>query len=71
MRKLMQYTTENVLVHPSTNPQDPDLILAVTPESAGWDFISFQARRLGAAGNFHSPRVKMNWRSSSSAEGSP
>jgi len=44
----MQYTTENVLLHPSANPQDPDLILAVTPESAGWDFISFQARRLGA-----------------------
>ena len=45
----MQYTTENVLVHPSKNPHDPDLILAVTPESAGWDFISFQARRLGAS----------------------
>jgi len=44
----MQYTTENVLLHPSANPQDPDLILAVTPESAGWDFISFQARHLGA-----------------------
>ena len=44
----MQYTTENVLIHPATDLQDPDLILAVTPESAGWDFISFQARRLGA-----------------------
>jgi len=44
----MQYTIENVLVQPSTNPRDPDLILAVTPESAGWDLISFQARRLGA-----------------------
>src|SRR5688500_19779398 len=42
----MQYTIENVLVQPSTNPRDPDLILAVTPESAGWDLISFQARRL-------------------------
>lgn len=50
----MQYTTENVLVHPSTNPQDPDLILAVTPESAGWDFISFQARSLGAGREFSS-----------------
>jgi 5-deoxy-glucuronate isomerase len=48
MMKFMQYTTENVLIHPATDPQDPDLILAVTPESAGWDFISFQARRLGA-----------------------
>ena len=44
----MQYTTENLLVHPSRNPQDPDLILSVTPESAGWEYISFQARRLGA-----------------------
>jgi 5-deoxy-glucuronate isomerase len=42
----MQYTTENLLVCPSTNPQDPNLILAVTPQSAGWDFISFQVRRL-------------------------
>ena len=48
MSRFMQYTTENVLVHPSMNPQDPDLILAVTPESAGWEFISFQARRLSA-----------------------
>ena len=44
----MQYTTENLLVCPSTDPHDPDLILAVTPQSAGWDFISFQARRLKA-----------------------
>ena len=44
----MQYMADNLLVHPSTTPQDPDLILAVTPESAGWDFISFQARRLSA-----------------------
>ena len=44
----MKYTAENLLVHPFTHLQDPDLILAVTPESAGWDFISFQARRLSA-----------------------
>lgn len=42
----MQYTTENILVRPSTDPQDQDLILTITPHSAGWDFISFQARRL-------------------------
>jgi len=42
----MQYTSENILVHPSADPQDQDLILTVTPDSAGWDFISFQARRL-------------------------
>jgi 5-deoxy-glucuronate isomerase len=44
----MQYTTENLLVCPSTDLQDPGLILAVTPQSAGWDFISFQARKLRA-----------------------
>ena len=43
----MQYTAENILVHPSTDPQDRDLILTVTHDSAGWDFISFQTRRLG------------------------
>lgn len=42
----MQYTVENILVCPSTDSQDQDLILEVTPHSAGWDFISFQARRL-------------------------
>ena len=42
----MQYTAENILVHPSADPQDRDLILTVTPDSAGWEFISFQARRL-------------------------
>ncbi len=42
----MQYTAENILVKPVSDPQDPDRILAITPESAGWEFISFQARRL-------------------------
>ena len=42
----MQYTAENILVRPSTDSQDQDLILTITPHSAGWDFISFQARRL-------------------------
>lgn len=48
MKPPKQYTTENLLVCPATDSLDPDLILAVTPESAGWDFISFQARRLSA-----------------------
>jgi 5-deoxy-glucuronate isomerase len=42
----MQYTAENILVRPSTNSRDQDLILTITPHSAGWDFISFQAQRL-------------------------
>ena len=44
----MQYTAENLLVRPSPNPDDSDLILSVTPEQAGWEYISFQVRRLAA-----------------------
>jgi 5-deoxy-glucuronate isomerase len=44
----MQYTSENILVHPVDDPNDPDLILSITPEQAGWDYISFQVRRLAA-----------------------
>jgi 5-deoxy-glucuronate isomerase len=40
------YTAENLLVRPSAHATDPDLILSITPESAGWDYIAFQARRL-------------------------
>lgn len=46
MAKPMQYTAENILIHPTHDPADPDLILSITPQSAGWDYISFQARRL-------------------------
>lgn len=41
-----QYTAENLLVRPQQYPHDPGLVLEVTPESAGWDYISFQVRRL-------------------------
>ena len=44
----MQYTAENLLVHPTNHPDDPDLILSITPNQAGWQYISFQARRLAA-----------------------
>lgn len=52
----MQYTSENILVRPTPTPGDPDLILSITPEDAGWDYISFQARRLasGAEWSFES-----------------
>lgn len=43
----MQYTPDNILVCPAQDPRDPDLVLSITPETAGWDYISFQARRLG------------------------
>ena len=48
----MLYTAENVLVKPHTYGEDPDLILAVSPQSAGWEYISFQARRLDEGGNW-------------------
>lgn len=42
----MQYTSENILFKPAVFPDDPDLIMSITPDQAGWDYISFQARRL-------------------------
>ncbi len=42
---MRQYDAENLVVHPSFGP-DPNLIVAVTPQAAGWDTINFQARRL-------------------------
>ena len=44
---MKQYTSENLLVRPAASG---DIILSVTPESAGWEFISFQARRLATGG---------------------
>ena len=44
----MQYAPDNILVKPGVFPDDPDLILSITPEQAGWEYISFQARRLAA-----------------------
>jgi 5-deoxy-glucuronate isomerase len=44
----VQYTADNILIKPGVFPDDPDLILSITPEQAGWDYISFQARRLAA-----------------------
>lgn len=43
----MQYTADNILVKPQAVADDPDLILCITPEQAGWDYISFQVRKLG------------------------
>lgn len=44
----MHYTAANLLISPIQSADDPDLILSITPEQAGWDYISFQARRLNA-----------------------
>jgi len=46
----MRYTSENILVGPQNDAGEQGLILEVTPQSAGWEFISFQARRLDAGG---------------------
>ena len=43
----MQYNSENLLVRPCHHADDPDLILSITPETAGWEYTSFQARQLG------------------------
>ncbi len=43
----MKYTHENLLVHPAPTA-DPGLIVEVTPQVAGWEYIHFQARRLTA-----------------------
>ena len=43
----MQYTTDNLIIHPG-HAEDPDVIVEVAPERAGWDFVHFQARRLKA-----------------------
>ncbi|MCC6145767.1 MAG: 5-deoxy-glucuronate isomerase [Candidatus Hydrogenedentes bacterium] len=50
----MQYTSETLLVRPEARADDPDLILEITPERAGWEHIHFQARRLaeGASWSF-------------------
>jgi 5-deoxy-glucuronate isomerase len=48
----MQYTAENILICPKADARDPDLILSITPEDAGWDYIYFQARRLSAGSSW-------------------
>ena len=42
----MQYTKENLYIPPVNDSEEDELILSITPESAGWELISFQARRL-------------------------
>ena len=48
----MQYTAENLLVLPYTDPTDPHRILRITPETAGWDHIHFEARHLDTGGSW-------------------
>ena len=44
---MRQYDLRNLVVHPG-NSTDHDVVVEVTPELAGWDYISFQLRRLTA-----------------------
>jgi 5-deoxy-glucuronate isomerase len=46
---MRQYDTNNLIVHPG-NSADPSVVVEVTPELAGWDYIHFQVRRLEAGG---------------------
>jgi 5-deoxy-glucuronate isomerase len=48
---MRQYTAENLVVHPGPGA-DPDVIVEVTPEIAGWETIHFQARRLTAGSSW-------------------
>ncbi len=65
---MYQYDTSNLVVH-SGNSTDPNVIVEITPALAGWDYISFQARRLAAqqtwtatTGNFEMAIVSFSGR---------
>ena len=44
--KTVQYMNDNLYVPANTSSEDEDLILSIIPQDAGWELISFQARRL-------------------------
>jgi 5-deoxy-glucuronate isomerase len=44
---MRQYTADNLVIHPGNSP-DPNVVVEVKPELAGWDTINFQVRRLPA-----------------------
>jgi 5-deoxy-glucuronate isomerase len=44
---MRQYDMRNLVVHPGASA-DPDVVVEVTPELAGWEHIHFQVRRLAA-----------------------
>lgn len=44
----MQYTANNMFIKSTPNPHEPNLLLSVTRQQVGWDFISFQLRKLKA-----------------------
>jgi 5-deoxy-glucuronate isomerase len=48
----LQYTADNLLIHPGESSEDPGLVLSITPDAAGWQYISFQARTLEAGASW-------------------
>ncbi len=44
---MRKYDVSNLIVHPG-NSTDSNIIVEVTPELAGWDYVHFQLRRLDA-----------------------
>ena len=48
---MKSYDTGNIVIRPGAK-DDPDLIVQVTPEAAGWELIHFQARRLQAGASW-------------------
>jgi 5-deoxy-glucuronate isomerase len=46
---MRQYTAGNLVIHPG-NSADPDVVVEVTPDAAGWETINFRVCRLPAGG---------------------
>ena len=59
----MHYTADNLLVRSAADPKDPDLILRITPDTAGWDYIHFEVRRLakGRTWSFRFGDFELAW----------
>lgn len=49
-----RYTADDLLVKPGRWPDDADRRLRITPELAGWDYITFEVRRLKAGSSWTS-----------------
>jgi len=50
---MRQYDEKNLVIRRGGSP-DPDVLVEVSPESAGWDTLAFQARKLAAARSWSS-----------------
>ena len=50
---ISDYTAGSLVFRPGQFPDDPGLLLNITPQRAGWEFISFQVRRLDADEHWH------------------